>query len=107
MNYCCGKAVCKNCSHAEQIYDEKADRCLLCNATTISSIGLVKKQAKRGRPWAQTQLGVEYHQGNSLAQSFYDAVRWYRKAAAKGHPFAMLNMNTCYRTGSGCTSEKQ
>ena len=81
--YCCGKAVCMNCSNAGKSYDERADRCLLCNATHTRTIDLLKKQSKRGRPWAQAQLGIEYHRGNTFTQSYYEAVRWYRKAAAK------------------------
>ena len=116
MIYCCGKAVCMNCSHAYKAvcmncsnagksYDERADRCLLCNATNISGIGTIKKQAKKGHAWAQAQLGVEFRDGHLVAQSFYDAVRWYRKAVAKGNPIAMLKLSSCYRKGSGCSRD--
>ena len=105
INFCCGKAACVECDDAVKSYDEKADRCLLCNATNISSIGLMKKRAKKGHAWAQARLGVEYLQGNSLAKSFYDAVRWYRRAAAKGHPGAMLQLSIACRVGKGCSRD--
>jgi hypothetical protein len=99
LNPCCGKTGCMTCSKAG------TDRCLLCHATKYGSIGLMKKQAKKGHAWAQARLGVEYHQGNSLAQSYYDAVRWYRKAVAKGHPGAMLNLSVACRQGKGCSRD--
>ena len=105
IKYCCGKAVCKNCSNAGKSYDERADRCLLCNATNTRTIGLLKKQAKKGHPWAQAQLGLEFHEGNLVAQSHYEAIRWYRKAAAKGNPPAMLNLSFSCRRGQGCSRD--
>ena len=50
-------------------------------------------------------MGVQYHKGNALTQSHYEAIRWHRKAAAKGHPGAMLNMSACYREGGGCSRD--
>ena len=104
ISYCCGKCVCANCSNAGKSYDE-AKRCRLCNSTTVNSIGLIKKQAKKGHAWAQTALGVKYDQGKKVTHSFYDSVRWYRKAAAKGHPGAMLNLSISCRLGEGCSRD--
>ena len=105
INFCCGKAACVECALAGKFFEEQPGRCLLCNTTNIISIGLMKRQAKKGHAWAQARLGVEYHQGNSLAQSFYDAVRWYRRAAAKGHPGAMLQLSSACRVGKGCSRD--
>ena len=105
INFCCGKRVCVNCRDAGKTYDEKTDRCLLCNATTARTIGLLKKQAKKGHAWAQVALGTRYVKGEKVAHSFYDAVRWYRKAAAKGHPGAMLNLSVACREGKGCSRD--
>ena len=102
MSYCCGKSECVKCDNAGKSYDEKADRCLLCNTTNISGIGTIKKQAKKGHAWAQTALGGRYVRGDEVMHSLYDAVRWFRKAAAKGHPGAMLNLSFSCRMGEGC-----
>ena len=103
FNFCCGKIACGKCNDAGKFYDEKADRCLLCNATNINNIGPIKKQAKKGYAWAQNRLGTQYASGEKVTQSFYDAFRWFRKAAAKGNPFAMLNLSVSYRVGKGCS----
>ena len=105
LNPCCGKLACVNCSEAGKSYDKKAGRCHLCHATSIDSVGLLKKQAKKGHPWAQAQLGSEYTKGKVLTQSHYEAARWYRKAAAKGHPRAMLNLSIAYSEGEGCSRD--
>ena len=105
INCCCGKAACDKCDDAGKSYDERADRCLLCNATNTKTIGLLKKQAKRGHAWAQLDLGAKYAKGEKVTHSHYDAVRWYRKAAAKGHPFAMLNLSMNCRDGEGCSRD--
>ena len=105
INCCCGKAACDKCNDAGKFYDKNADRCLLCNATSIGAIGIIKKQAKKGHAWAQVQLGLDYRycRGNALTQSHYEAVRWFRKAAAKGHPDAMLELSKSCRRGEGCS----
>ena len=105
MNFCCGKAACYKCDDAGTFCDKKAGLCLLCNATNIGTIGPTKKQAKKGHAWAQNELGRRYANGKKATQSFYDAVRWYRKAAVKGNPFAMLNLSVCYRFGEGCSGD--
>lgn len=105
LHLCCGKVVCCKCDLKGKAYIEKTDRCLLCNLTNISSIGLIKKQAKKGHAWAQNSLGTKYHKGNGLARSYYDAVRWFRKASARGHPVAMLNLSVLCRTGEGCSRD--
>ena len=99
LNPCCGKTVCKKCD------DDEKDRCLLCHSTNGRTIGAIKKHAKKGHAWAQVGLGAQYDKGGSLTQSHYEAVRWYRKAAAKGHPDAILQMSVACRLGQGCSRD--
>ena len=105
INECCGKTACENCFKAGKNYDRNSGRCLLCHATNIGSIGLLKKQAKKGHAWAQLALGAQYEKGGALTQSHYEAIRWHRKAAAKGHPDAMLNISIACRLGQGCSHD--
>ena len=102
LHICCGKMVCVECDFGGKAYTSKTDRCRLCNATNIGKIGLVKKQAKKGHAWAQHMLGIRYHNGFQLARSAYEAVRWLRKASARGHPEAMMNLSIFCRQGEGC-----
>ena len=101
VHICCGKMICGKCDLEGTVYIEKTDRCCLCNSTNIASIGLIKKQAKKGNAWAQHGLALSYHNGNDLTKSSYEAFRWFRKAAARGHPEAMINMSVLCRTGEG------
>ena len=98
---CCGKMVCGNCDLEGKVYIE--NRCCLCNSTNIGSVGLIKKQAKKGNAWAQNSLALTYHNGIRVTRSSYEAVRWFRKASARGHPSAMINMSVLCRLGEGCS----
>ena len=102
LNMCCGKQTCSKCGDSGFSYDRKADRCLLCNATQISRIGLVKKQAKNGHAWGQYHLGIKFNNGNGVAKSEFEATRWFRKAAAQGHPDALVAMSWHCFDGIGC-----
>ena len=102
INLCCGKCVCEDCNKAMRFCHAKTNRCLFCNASNFSSIGVLKKQAKKGNAWAQYNLANRFDIGHSVAQSDYEAVRWFRKAAAQGHPGALLNLSFCLRLGEGC-----
>ena len=102
LSMCCGKQECSTCYDSGASYDQKADRCLLCNATQISRIGLVKKQAKKGHAWGQYHLGIKFHEGNGVAKSEFEATRWFRKAAAQGHPDALVAMSWHCFDGIGC-----
>ena len=96
---CCGVQICNACTEAGRAYDIGTDRCLLCNAA--DSIGLLKKNAKKGYAWAQDLLGQKFYQGEGVAQSDYDAVRWYRKGAAKGNPLAYYHLSYRHMRGEG------
>ena len=111
LNVCCGKRYCKSCGDAGGGYIAKtaiktpADRCSFCKVPGFGNLRLAKKQAKKGYPWAQSILAEIFVKGEELRQSYFDALRWNRKAAAQGHPGATLAMSTHYLYGHGCTSD--
>lgn len=111
LNVCCGKRYCKSCGDAGGGYIAKtaiktpADRCSFCKVPGFGNLRLAKKQAKKGYPWAQSILAEIFVKGEELRQSYFDALRWNRKAAAQGHPRATLAMSTHYLYGHGCTSD--
>lgn len=47
------------------------------------------------------QTGERYFNGTGLAQDYAEAVKWYRKAAEKGHADAENNLGNCYYYGKG------
>jgi len=81
-------------------------RCLLCGDITAGTdIGRLKKHAKKGKPWAQFVLGSRFFKGKCMTQSYFEAVRWYRKAASQGHPEANLWLSKACLLGKGCTRD--
>ena len=102
LNPCCGKSFCSDCQYAWKHIDKDTGRCSLCSIINESAIRLLKKNAKRGHAWAQDSLASCFRMGDEIGQSSFDAVRWYRKAAAQGHPAAMVNLSCNLRTGVGC-----
>lgn len=58
-------------------------------------------QEPKESPEELYQKGKDCYFGNSVAKSFEEAVKWYRRAANLGHPRAMNNLGYCYFYGHG------
>ena len=99
---CCGKNVCLECCKTMGSAQAKTHRCCFCNVPHSNMISANKKHAKRGLAWAQSVLGQNYCRGSGVTKSSYESVRWFRKAAAQGHPIAMINLCKFCRLGEGC-----
>ena len=54
---------------------------------------------------AQHSLGVMYANGLSVAQSYTEAVKWYRKAADQGNAKAQHNLGVMYYNGMGVAQD--
>ncbi len=69
---------------------------------------LLAAHAENGHARAQYVVGLMYAGGQGLEQSFYDAAKMYRKAAAQGHAGAQVNLGSlyehCYGNGP-CNAE--
>ena len=53
-------------------------------------------------PGVQNHLGDDYYYGdNGKKRDYSEAVKWYLKAAMKGHPRAQFNLGHCYESGKG------
>jgi len=104
LNACCGKRACIDCSRKPgAFYVQSKDCCVLCHTSGVrTSIGLVKKKAKQGHAWAQTLLGRCFFIGGAVKESNHEALRWFRKAAASGHPFAAVMVGQMLLQGDGC-----
>ena len=57
--------------------------------------------AKQGDAHSQFNLGVMYDNGQGVAQSYSEAVKWYRKAADQGEASAQFNLGNMYDIGRG------
>lgn len=72
----------------------------MCRAKP-TGIGTLKKSAKKGHAWAQHLLGQKLQYGIGISKSDYDAVRWFRKAAARGSPLAYYSLSYRHMKGEG------
>ena len=66
-----------------------------------NDIATLRALAEQGNPFAQNNLGVRYERGQGVAQSWEEAVKWYRKAAEQGNANAQCNLGWCYANGQG------
>lgn len=55
--------------------------------------------------YAQSNIGLCYEYGRGVNQDYYEAVKWYRKAAEQGHAGAQKNLGICYYNGRGVTQD--
>jgi TPR repeat protein len=61
----------------------------------------LRKLAKAGNAAAQNRLGLLYHDGQGVPQSYEGAKHWFTKAAEQGHAGAQVNLGTIYLVGHG------
>ncbi len=61
----------------------------------------LRKPAASGDARAQNNLGYLYEHGLGVAQSYEQALIWYRKASEAGLPEAKYNLATLYHYGRG------
>ena len=54
---------------------------------------------------AQYDLGLCYEYGRGVTQDYYEAVKWFRKAAEQGDAYAQRNLGGCYYDGQGVTQD--
>ena len=104
---CCGKRVCDGCIDKFGILYRGT--CVKCGTDRAAVNRLIKKNAKKGQAWAQETIGRHFYYGDprtsSFTQSYYDAIRLFRKAATSGHPIAMIMLGEMYADGHGCDQD--
>ena len=104
---CCGKRVCDGCIDKFGILYRGT--CVKCGTDRAAVNSLIKKNAKKGQAWAQETIGRHFYHGDprtsSFTQSYYDAIRLFRKAATSGHPVAMIMLGEMYADGLGCDQD--
>lgn len=57
--------------------------------------------AQQGDPQAQLFAGYLYETGQGVRQDYFEAARWYRKAAERGNIIAQSQLGKMYRLGKG------
>lgn len=66
----------------------------------------LKPEAENGNALAQVQVAGIYQYGLVGAANYGEALKWYRKAAAKGNPDAMLGLGLMYELGQGVPKDR-
>ena len=100
---CCGGFICINC--AEDLRKSGQSRCPLCRSpflkkATEEGKERIMKLAKRGVPWAQTNVGKSIKRGVDGFQKDEEVgLEWVTKAAAQNYPRAQYFISELHREG--------
>ena len=102
---CCGNFICFQCFQASCAGGQlRMTNCPCCREEIFVAlekvVRQVEQQAKRGRPWAQTQMGIYFLQGSSCQHGdavhykvdVKEALKWFKLAAEQKHPDAIRNI---------------
>jgi TPR repeat protein len=54
----------------------------------------------------QSNLGIQYENGNGVTQGHVEAVSWYRLSAKQGYANAQSNLGGMYRAGNGVKQDQ-
>jgi TPR repeat protein len=68
--------------------------------------GVVRREAERGVPWAQADLGYFFENGIIEKRSDDAAAKWYSEAAKREYPGAMTNLAVLYSSGRGVPEDQ-
>jgi TPR repeat protein len=106
--FACGQLFCGQCKPE---LEANVTNCPNCRAplpfrvsvekNVARLLELLKRTPGRHTPWAQSNLGVAYANGEGVQQDYVEAVQWYRLAADQGHAKAQCNLGGMYDQGRG------
>lgn len=128
--YCCGQLMCSGCNQEfvgrgeklaeEALFDtddpEEMHRrmehvkqsvlCPMCREVPPTVGGneasrYILKNAKKGKAWAEHEIGVKYEKGQGVRKDDAEAVRWFKLAAKQGHPWSMFSYANHLHQGLG------
>ena len=98
---CCGGFICTNCSE-DLLRKSGQSRCPLCRSPLVEKATKerVMKLAKRGTPWAQTNVGYLLNHGiGGFQKDEEGGLEWTNKAAAQNHPSGVFSLSKLYLKG--------
>src|SRR5262245_28782792 len=82
---------------------------LLTCAATAQPTGKPDAPKKANAPEAAEWFlkGNDYYQGGGVKRDYAEAIKWYRKAADKGNPFAMIHLGRMHEDGLGVPKDEK
>ena len=116
--YLNGQGVDKNLNEAMKLYAKAAELGLNAAKYNLGSLYLNNKDYDNAAKWlkaaaegdenaaALNDLGYMYEMGLGVNKNYIEAVKYYRKAAAKGYAVAMFNLGEAYSSGTGVVQDK-
>jgi len=72
-----------------------------CYDLAVTEVDRLFCQAETGDVLAMEEIADRYHAGKGLPRVFSDAVRFYKKAAKSGSPYAQFMLSIMYAEGRG------
>lgn len=69
------------------------------------ALGLYLPLAEQGDPRAQHEVGFLYKAGHGVPADNFEAMYWFRLAAAQGHPDSQHSLGLAYRSGDGAAQD--
>ena len=99
-----GKGVFKDLALAKQLYEKAASQgSTFAQERLIAINNEIIRTTNPTNANDQNTLGVKFYN----RQTYDEAIKWFKKAAAQGHKYAEYNMGLCYEYGNGTTKNKQ
>ena len=65
----------------------------------------IRGEAKQGNAEAQAKLGVLYYYGKGVPQNYFEAAKWYQRAADQGQVEAQSLLGSMYHAGEGVSQD--
>jgi hypothetical protein len=110
LNSCCGKVICKGCSHADQQREEEQGlehRCPYCREPLPKSQEEIDKnymkRVKVNDQIAIFKTGEKCHRQGDIEGAF----QYWTKAARMGHILAHYNLSVLYHEGAGIEKDEK
>lgn len=66
-----------------------------------ASVAAIMARAQRGDPAAAARLGWLFSTGRGVPQNYYEAAKWYYRAATRGNSDAQFALGVLYNKGQG------
>jgi TPR repeat protein len=102
---CCGKEICKSPCLPNMMFSGSVDCCPMCREPIPESVEacfyLYRKNAEKGKAWAQYCLGGMYAKGAGVGKCEKTAAIWLERAAKQGEASAQYNLGVRYTNGRG------
>ena len=109
---CCGKVICRGCTHAFQSRSKGHPLCPFCRvpnpANNVEVINRLEKRIEVNDAWAMYNMGCNFANGaDRLPQNMAKALELWHQAANLGSAGAYYGIGNAYARGVGVERDKK